>query len=81
MVAADHDFIGIYSPNQAGSGNPNLAYIRLLSTFTDMLWNHHPVDFLDEMFTIFDDHSHPVVLIGDQALHWMAVGLMTNEVR
>jgi hypothetical protein len=45
-----------------------------------MLWNHHKVGFLDEMFTVFDDHSHPVVLIGDQALRWMAVGVMTNEV-
>jgi len=46
-----------------------------------MLWVHHKVGFLDEMFNIFDDHNHPVVIIGDQALRWMAVGLMTNEVR
>jgi hypothetical protein len=46
-----------------------------------MLWNHREVGFLDELFTIFDDHSYPVVLIGDQALRWMAVGLMTDEVR
>ena len=33
------------------------------------------------MFNIFDDHQHPVVIVGDQAVRWMAVGLMTNEVR
>jgi hypothetical protein len=46
-----------------------------------MLWNHLQVGFLDEVFTIFDDHSHPVVLVGDQALRWMAVALVTYEVR
>ena len=45
-----------------------------------MLWAHHKVGFLDKMFSIFDDHHHPVVIVGDQALQWMAVGLMTNEV-
>ncbi|KIM91790.1 hypothetical protein PILCRDRAFT_900 [Piloderma croceum F 1598] len=44
-----------------------------------MLWNHLQVGFLDEVFTIFDDHSHPVVLVGDQALRWMAVALVTYE--
>jgi hypothetical protein len=46
-----------------------------------MLWKHHRVGFLDDMLTIFVDNSHPVVLIGDQALRWMAAGLMTDEVR
>lgn len=46
-----------------------------------MLWVHHEVGCLDEMFNIFDDHNHPVVIVGDQALRWMAVGLMTNEAR
>ena len=46
-----------------------------------MLWSHQNVGFLDQMFNIFDDHQHPVVIIGDQAVRWMAVGLMTNEVR
>jgi len=44
-----------------------------------MLWYHHKVGFLDEMFTILDEHDHPVVLIGDQALRWMAVRLGTDE--
>jgi hypothetical protein len=44
-----------------------------------MLW-HYPVGFLDEMFTVFDDHNHPVVLIGPQALCWMAVRLETQQV-
>lgn len=44
-----------------------------------MLWAHHKVGFLDEMFSIFNDH-HPIVIVGDQALRWMAVGLMMNEV-
>jgi len=46
-----------------------------------MLWNHHQVGFLDEVFTIFDDHSHPVVLIGESSFALMAVALMTDEVR
>jgi hypothetical protein len=61
-----------------------IGWIRLvckLANLYNMLWNHHQVGFLDEVFTIFDDHSHPVVLIGDQALRWMAVALMTDEVR
>jgi hypothetical protein len=45
-----------------------------------MYWCHYPVGFLDEMLTIFDDHHHPVVLIGDQALCWMAVRLDTGQV-
>ena len=49
--------------------------------FSAMLWVHHKVGFLDEMLNIFDYHNHPVVIVGDQALRWMAVGLMTNEVR
>ena len=46
-----------------------------------MLWSHQEVGFLDQMFNIFDNHQHPVVIVGDQAVRWMAVGLMTNEVR
>jgi hypothetical protein len=32
------------------------------------------------MLTVFDDHSHPVVIIGCQALCWMAVRLETGQV-
>ena len=45
-----------------------------------MLWAHHKVGLLDKMFSIFDDQYNPIVIVGDQALQWMAVGLMTNEV-
>ena len=44
-----------------------------------MLWSHQNVGFLDQMFNIFDDHQHPVVIVGDQAVRWMAVGLMMNR--
>ena len=44
-----------------------------------MLWSHEKVGFLDQTFNIFDNHQHPVVIIGDQAVRWMAVGLMTNR--
>jgi hypothetical protein len=46
-----------------------------------MLWDHHKVGFLDEMFDIFDSYNHPVVLVGDEAMRWMAVNLCTGEVR
>jgi hypothetical protein len=53
----------------------------LLSSFkfSAVLWVHHKVGSLDEMFNIFDNHSHLVVIVGDQALWWMAVGLMMNN--
>jgi hypothetical protein len=46
------------------------------------LYNHAlvSVGFLDEMLTVFDDHHHPVVLIGHQALCWMAGRLNTGQV-
>jgi hypothetical protein len=44
------------------------------------LWESFKLGFLDDVFTVFDDHTHPVVMIGDQALRWMAVNLGTNQV-
>lgn len=46
-----------------------------------MLWDHHKVGFLDEVFDIFDNQNHPVVLVEGEALCWMAVGLCTGKVR
>lgn len=46
-----------------------------------MLWDHLEVGFLDGMFATFDCYQHPVVLIGEQALRWMAVGVVTDEVQ
>jgi hypothetical protein len=44
------------------------------------LWQSFKLGFLDDVFTVFDDHTHPVVMVGDQALRWMAVDLVTNQV-
>jgi hypothetical protein len=52
----------------------------LVKPYTTMYWCDYPVGFLDEMLTIFDDYNHPVVLIGGQALCWMAVRLDTGQV-
>jgi hypothetical protein len=38
------------------------------------------VGFLDGMFSTFDAHNHPVVLIGHQATRWMAVQIVVSEV-
>jgi hypothetical protein len=69
-AAPDLD-LGIKSPDSRASNNHLLA---------KMLWDHHKVGFLDEMFDIFDSHKHPVVLVEGEALRWMAVGLCTGEV-
>ena len=45
-----------------------------------MLWDHLKVGFLDEMLSIFDEHDHPVILVGHQAIRWMGVGVITDEV-
>ncbi|KAJ8586078.1 hypothetical protein M405DRAFT_772092 [Rhizopogon salebrosus TDB-379] len=43
------------------------------------LWESFKLGFLDDVFTVFDDHTHPVVMVGDQALRWMAVDLVTYQ--
>ena len=45
-----------------------------------MLWDHLRVGFLDEVFDIFNNHAHPFVIVGDQALRWMAVTVITEQV-
>jgi hypothetical protein len=46
-----------------------------------MSWDNFKVGFLDNMFDVFDNHNHPIVLIGQQATLWMGVMVCTCLVR
>jgi hypothetical protein len=36
--------------------------------------------YFDDVFSIFEAHDHPVVLVEDVAMRWMALALVIEEV-